>query len=49
MRSLYDRIGASYAATRRPNPRIAAAIIDALGRLLTPHALVRGSTSEPPP
>jgi SAM-dependent methyltransferase len=31
MRTLYDRIGASYAATRRPDPRIAAAIIDALG------------------
>jgi SAM-dependent methyltransferase len=31
MRTLYDRIGASYAATRRPDPRIAAPIINALG------------------
>jgi SAM-dependent methyltransferase len=29
--SLYDRIGGSYRATRRPDPRIAAAIVDALG------------------
>jgi SAM-dependent methyltransferase len=31
MRTLYDRIGVSYAATRRPDPRIAVAIVDALG------------------
>ncbi len=31
MSRLYDRIGGSYAATRRPDPRIAALINDALG------------------
>src|SRR5919197_6214983 len=31
MSSLYDRIGGSYRATRRPDPRLAAAISDALG------------------
>jgi SAM-dependent methyltransferase len=31
MRRLYDRIGGSYRATRRPDPRIAALINDALG------------------
>ena len=31
MSSLYDRIGGSYRATRRPDPRLAAAITDALG------------------
>lgn len=31
MSSLYDRIGASYCATRRPDPRIAALIVEALG------------------
>src|SRR5262245_9281492 len=31
MRTLYDRIGASYRATRRPDPRIAARINAALG------------------
>ena len=29
--SLYDRIGRHYTSTRRPDPRIAAAILDALG------------------
>ena len=29
--SLYDRIGRQYTSTRRPDPRIAAAILDALG------------------
>ena len=31
MSRLYDRIGGSYGATRRPDPRIAALIIGALG------------------
>jgi len=31
MRAVYDRIGAGYSATRRPDPRIAARIIEALG------------------
>ena len=31
MTTLYDRIGGSYHATRRPDPRIAALILDALG------------------
>jgi SAM-dependent methyltransferase len=31
MEALYDRIGRSYGTTRRPDPRIAAAILDALG------------------
>lgn len=29
--ALYDRIGQGYTSTRRPDPRIAAAILDALG------------------
>jgi hypothetical protein len=29
--TLYDRIGGSYHATRKPDPRIAAVILDALG------------------
>ena len=31
MSQVYDRIGAGYAAQRRPDPRIAAAILEALG------------------
>ncbi len=31
MKSIYDKIGATYAATRRPDPRIAARILKALG------------------
>jgi hypothetical protein len=31
MAELYDTIGMSYRKYRRPNPRIAAAIMDALG------------------
>ena len=31
MTSAYDRIGTTYSATRRPDPRIAARILDALG------------------
>ena len=31
MRTAYDKIGTTYAATRRPDPRIAARILDALG------------------
>lgn len=31
MSARYDRIGTSYSATRRPDPRIAARILDALG------------------
>jgi SAM-dependent methyltransferase len=31
MRTLYDRIGGTYQATRKPDPRIAALILDALG------------------
>lgn len=31
MKTAYDRIGTSYSATRRPDPRIAAHILDALG------------------
>ena len=31
MEALYDRIGRSYRTTRRPDPRIAAMILDALG------------------
>jgi SAM-dependent methyltransferase len=30
-RALYDRIGRQYSSTRRPDPRIAATILDALG------------------
>ena len=33
--ALYDQIGATYTATRRPDPRIAAAIMRALGRATT--------------
>jgi SAM-dependent methyltransferase len=33
--ALYDRIGVGYTATRRPDPRIAAAIDDALGDAVT--------------
>jgi SAM-dependent methyltransferase len=33
--ALYDQIGATYTATRRPDPRIAAAIMRALGRAAT--------------
>lgn len=33
--ALYDQIGATYAATRRPDPRIAVAIIRALGQAAT--------------
>ena len=31
MKTAYDKIGTSYSATRRPDPRIAARILDALG------------------
>lgn len=31
MSQIYDRIGAGYATKRRPDPRVAAAIVDALG------------------
>jgi hypothetical protein len=31
MTSTYDRIGATYSATRRPDPRIAGRILEALG------------------
>src|SRR5262245_22513671 len=31
MRTAYDKIGTTYSGTRRPDPRIAARILDALG------------------
>lgn len=47
--ALYDEIGRSYRRTRRPDPRIAAAIIDALGDVGSVVDVGAGSGSYEPP
>jgi SAM-dependent methyltransferase len=47
-RALYDRLGVSYTATRRPDPRIAAAIEDALGDAVTVVNVGAGAGSYEP-
>jgi SAM-dependent methyltransferase len=47
--ALYDRLGATYTTTRRPDPRIAAAIEDALGDAVTVVNVGAGTGSYEPP
>ena len=47
--SVYDRIGATYTATRRPDPRIAAAIAEALGDARTLVNVGAGTGAYEPP
>ncbi len=49
MTASYDRIGTTYASTRRPDPRIQAAIWDALGDAETVVNVGAGSGSYEPP
>jgi SAM-dependent methyltransferase len=49
MRAAYDRIGATYAATRRPDPRIQRAIWDALGDARSVVNVGAGGGSYEPP
>ena len=46
---LYDRIGRTYTGTRRPDPRIAAAIWDALGDARTVLNVGAGAGAYEPP
>jgi SAM-dependent methyltransferase len=47
--ALYDQIGRAYAATRRPDPRIAAAIVRALGDARTVVNVGAGAGAYEPP
>jgi SAM-dependent methyltransferase len=47
--ALYDRLGVGYTATRRPDPRIAAAIDDALGDAVTVVNVGAGAGAYEPP
>ena len=48
MRQLYDAIGVGYGNSRRPDPRIAAAIVHALGRAETVVNVGAGAGSYEP-
>jgi hypothetical protein len=48
-RTLYDRIGQSYSATRRTDPRLAALIWDALGDAHTVLNVGAGAGAYEPP
>ena len=47
--ALYDRLGVGYTSTRRPDPRIAAAIDDALGDAVTVVNVGAGAGAYEPP